>query len=127
MVLSLISRKDRRRRDNLGSSIGHSVGRTTSVPLFINDLRNNINLGIRLFASDCVIYRDVQSEQADLGTEGVGISCTELQRIRRDAARFVFSEYRQRASPSMLIAQLEWSSFSRPARLTKLHTACYAT
>ena len=49
---------------------------------------------------------------------------TDLERIQRSAARFVFSYYRQHTSPSVLIAQLEWSSLSwrrSSARFTVLH------
>ena len=48
---------------------------------------------------------------------------TDFEGIQMNAARFVFSDYRQHTSPSVLIVQLGWSSLSWRrilARLTRL-------
>ena len=57
--------------------------------IFINDLPDNINSTVRLFADDCVLYRNIRGS-GKIGSLGVGmaheIQCRQMSLYESDKA-----------------------------------------
>ena len=94
--------------------------------LYINDISSDIESEIRLFADDCVCYREIKDEKVlDYGSSvcdppGVVLQ-EELESVQKRTARFVTGNYNyETGSMTGILGQLKWESLKKRRKDNRL-------
>ena len=115
-----------------GTVLGHLL-----FLLHINDLPSVVSSKVRLFADDCLIYRNIKNKedqialQKDLNllenwgnTWGMRFNqkynSDKIERVQRQAARFVKSRYSRYSSVSDMLDVLGWTPLSQRRQEARL-------